>query len=724
MNTAHKEKRGVALVITMGFLAVIAILAVSFAVTMRIERLVARSYADGVRARELAHTALARAVDAIHASADAGDWVYMPSNVLWSADGSSNANMILTGFVTNYLPTGLLAEARMQTNKVRWTELQSGTNLIGRIAFMVVNCSGLIDVNLSYDYDNQTALERSYGTNVNELAFLKEILPEVKTPTNIVRARRTVIGASPAFGRIETHAELTPVLAYGYGSAQPFQQPPTYPAHFITFSYFPKGFWDDGAVEPPIYIGGPVEDEEGEKGIGWSDVENAFKEMGLTSARAKVLADNLRDYLDEDFEPRDLDSICTEPVPMINEVIIMNAVAPPGGEESKWHNKVSFGIETWYPFGYPTAKRGDFRVRITGVELDGGGFGGGMQDSPELQLDGGAGLLSVTNGFSKSTHTFDWTSEGDGAGGPPAMPTRLRIGEIAVYRSGTKVDRVGPIVLEWNDNFHATASGATADWIGSSWETDDPRINWNWGAHWQQRETQKEMPKGTFEKMNGIVSYASPGKDGNEVMYVRNKDNLEVVGELGFLLYDETKPWQTIPLLGADALPVLDRFTVWKEDETFRSGLVNVNTDLERVLATVFYNMPVERYPGETAPTTTLSDTQALALAQAVISARPTGGYKNLSDIKAVSVPGSLGLTDELQRKSLIRNSAGLLSVRQNLFMVIVLAQSVVDANDDDDVQAEEIVGEARAVALLWRDPYPEEGMHETFVRYFRWLDE
>ncbi len=706
MKTARMEKRGVALIITMGFLAIIAILAVSFAVTMRIERLVARSYADNVRSRQIAHVALARAIDAIHSSAAAGGWVW-PSNVLYSATGTVSVANILSGAVTNYLPAGLLAEARGRIGGVRWANLQSGTNLIGRYAFLVVNSSGLLDINMGYD-DDAAALTRSYGANLNELAYTNEILPEVKTPVNIPRARRFNIPASPAFGRIETHAEILPVLAYGYSNQQPLY--PVHPTYFINFSYFPRGYWDSVDVKEPVYIGGDV------SGINFGDVQTAFQSMGLSAARAKVAADNLKDYLDSDRVPQDLNSICTEPVPMLNEMVIMNRVFLDAGD-GKWHNQLAFQIETWYPFVSPTGNRADYSVYLVGVRTSGGSIPGAAQNSPALPLDGGGTLQGPTD-FRKSAHVFEWLSP-DAV--EPNMPTALHIEEIYVNGPGGKVDRIaGPITLQWRDHFHENASAGAIP-VGSSWEVDDPRINWLWSRDWQNRATKSNSPANTLGNMNSIVSYSGLGKDGSPMMYVRQNGNLQVVGELGFLLYDETKPWQTIPLLGAGRLPVLDRFTT--VDKPFRQGLVNANTDQHAVLATVFNNMPIERYPGEASPTR-LTTTQANDLAQAVISARPATGYQNLSDIGSLTVPGSLAGLDTLQRKSLLRNSAGLLGVRQNLFTVIVLAQSAVDANRDEEIQETEVLGEAKAVALVWRDPYPVNNTHEAFVRYFRWLDE
>ena len=60
-RTRHNE-RGVALIIVLGFLGLMVMMAVAFMVQARVERMVADSTLDGMRARQVAQTGIAAAI--------------------------------------------------------------------------------------------------------------------------------------------------------------------------------------------------------------------------------------------------------------------------------------------------------------------------------------------------------------------------------------------------------------------------------------------------------------------------------------------------------------------------------------------------------------------------------------------------------------------------------------------------------------------------------------
>ena len=197
-------------------------------------------------------------------------------------------------------------------------------------------------------------------------------------------------------------------------------------------------------------------------------------------------------------------------------------------------------------------------------------------------------------------------------------------------------------------------------------------------------------------------------------MYVANRP-LKVVGELGLLLFDANKPWQTVSLLnGPNYYPVLDRFTMRTNDVL--QGLVNPNGHNSNVIATVFNRMPIERVPGDPA-TTYLTTAQLLDMAK-----RFTDKYiafTNVSDLKFIG-PQVLAAVPSLPAtvyESFVRNSAGLIAPRQQLYAVFL----VVQAQDDD----KNILAEQRGTGLIWRDPYiASNDTHAVMVRNFRWLTE
>ena len=71
-----KHNSGIALVMVLGVLSVMVIMAVAFAISMRTERVASGNYADSVRARQLVHVAIARAM------ADIQNNLYLPDRIV------------------------------------------------------------------------------------------------------------------------------------------------------------------------------------------------------------------------------------------------------------------------------------------------------------------------------------------------------------------------------------------------------------------------------------------------------------------------------------------------------------------------------------------------------------------------------------------------------------------------------------------------------------------
>lgn len=719
MTVQRPTNAGVALILTLGFLAIIAVLAVAFAVTMRVERLAAASYADGVRARQLAHTALARALRDIHQHAAANNLVFPEwVNSSFPSTGTGTPSNFLVGSVTNYIPASLIGGARARAGDVRWVNVSNGGTLVGRYAYLAINCSGLLDPNADYSQSGPP-VARKYGLSPLEIAYNANFLTELGAGTagNLLPGR---IGAprTNAWRRAESVADL---WIAGFGNYPAAARPlvASVPvANLFPFSYYPAGFRDGNNIVQPINIAVSAADLAANQ----TQIAQRLQQMGLPAADAATVAANLVDYVDADVLPQNpalLDTFSAEPVPMLNEIVIENQVTFDSAT-SEWKNRLRVRVELFYPFAYPTTASG-FTVQFT-VEPVGGDFPTTAQTET-----GSIPAMSYNSASEFHVHAreFEWTRT---LAGTPAMPTGLLIRDLSVRQGANVVDRVRttpPIQIPWNTHFHNSASGAGA-WTGSSWAVDDPRINWDWNRHWNPAvETKKVNPTGSLNAMNPKASFDQAGRDGHRVMYARNGNGaIEVPGEVAFLLYSENRPWQTIPLYGPNALPVLDHFTTVTNE--FRTGLVNVNTTNRNVLAQIFFDAPLERYPGETgAPRITVA--QANALANAIYSA---GGvpnqYTNVSHIARAGsgIDSALSGLDTLQKKAAIRNTSMLMGTRQNIYTIVITAQSVRDANNNGNVENDEVVGEQRAVAVVWRDPYPVNGLHNTFVRFFRWLDD
>lgn len=84
-------------------------------------------------------------------------------------------------------------------------------------------------------------------------------------------------------------------------------------------------------------------------------------------------------------------------------------------------------------------------------------------------------------------------------------------------------------------------------------------------------------------------------------------------------------------------------------------------------------------------------------------------------------------VNNNMQVEGVIRNSYRLFNPNQNLFTIIVVAQAINDqgVRGSFDSNTDTILGEKRAVALVWRDPFMgKAGRNEMFIRMFRYIDQ
>ncbi|MBN1268792.1 MAG: hypothetical protein JXB04_04335 [Kiritimatiellae bacterium] len=717
----QQSKRGIALVIVLGLLSVILMLAASFAVSMRTERLTARNYVDAVKARYLVRVGLTRAIHAADQDIDLSVYPDWPDSSL-ASDGSAWCDDLLAGIAEDYLPGSVLLDAQAAaTTSVRWTNaLDPDGVVIGRYAYLVVDCSGFVDANWIH---GQT---RSYGTNTMEITLDQTILPEVGgSPDNLPTSRAE-------WKRFESLPEL-----YYLGASRSILQ--AWPENLFIYSFAPCTQYLDsaGSVEPQVYIGGSEAAVRGKR----QDIVTAFTKMGVDPAQVEILYRNLVDYVDADNEPGAgsgvYNTFCTERVPMINEVEIGNnrGLVRPQGESPAVEDSVDVKVELWYPFTTPSADT--FSLEVTFIM----GRVFGPLPAQTIPLPAGVGVPDAVSG------PYPMTFVGTRADSQPypsanEWPTEYGIRIDVKNGGGVTVDRLDLAIDNQRDGFIVPG-----DWPASrpvppdlaqdvgpkpaapfSKECNDPRINWAWDNPDQWDGTTVPSPGNKNNKAQ--TGWSAAGKDGTGRMYVRD-DSLPCVGEMAFLLYDEDKPWETLPILGPGAKPVLTYFTVTTNE--FQKGLVNPNSRSAEAIASVLMDCPVGFPESEEGA---LDETAALAIATAITNVSSAATFLNLGDLADVSptaVEDALSNVSDLtavsgekqSKESFLRNSAGLLSTRQNLFTIFVAAQTVRDLNNNGSVTSDEVFAEQRAVAVVWRDPFPDEdGYHPAFVRFFKWLYE
>ncbi len=685
------SRSGIALVIVLGFLSVLVLMGVSFAVLMRTERIAARSYVDVVKAKQLARAGLARAMsdldeDLLASNAVYPDWLFLASTGSDPAAGMADTEEPKT-LIPQALwmgPTNVFIST--QSNYRDITDPQTGQT-IGRYAYAIFNCSGLLDAGI------MGGGIRSNGVSSREIQFYRSIVGDEATnyTANWFGQR------SNKWIRFETGADLDAIT---YSNVVAGRQ--QYPSNFFVYSRATPGWLDNaGELRDTVYIGGTAAELIADQNAINSNL-NSMTSMGAPAVDAGFLL-NLLDYVDADDIPgnglggQNLNSYATEMVPMINEVVVTNWWDDAG----PYSNAFQVSVEVWYPFSQTnnnnfTLSFGAAYEGVIPASLNPGNATAVNIPLPGPWTNGKRMVVSTTRPYVTQSPT----------GGVDVAGARVRY-FARISQGPSQVDQTGfnPFVTYLN---MGDLLGSPGTWRRSK-QVIDPRINWNGNdtTQWVTNNTH------SMDAINPIAQSTwmntGAGADGDSLMYVRNGP-LEMTGELGMLLYDATKPWTTIRLLNPNAHPVLSMFTT--DTGTVYRGCINVNSDMLPVLASAFASNLVERWPGETGgPTNDASD--SLAIATALISAGP---YTNFSEIAKVGgASATLPGYSLIQSEGIIRKTAGLLTTRQQIFAVIVKSNAY-DAKGG-------ISAEQKVFAIIWRDPFPgPDGRHQMFIRYFKWL--
>jgi hypothetical protein len=168
---------------------------------------------------------------------------------------------------------------------------------------------------------------------------------------------------------------------------------------------------------------------------------------------------------------------------------------------------------------------------------------------------------------------------------------------------------------------------------------------------------------------------------------------------------------------------VLDYFVVNLTNNA-RVGVVNPNTRSVPVMTALMMDMPLDDYPGDPSPATTLVDPAATRLAQWWMSSGNVmaGSISNLSQLGQMTnvfADAVFSGKTAFEKEAFFRNLVGLLGTRQNYFVVLLYAQAIKTAPDGQ----KNVSAECRGVAEIWRDARPNgEGKHPFKVRMLKVL--
>ncbi|MDZ4199108.1 MAG: hypothetical protein U1E27_07475, partial [Kiritimatiellia bacterium] len=394
----NSNRSGIALVIVLGFLTLLTILAVSFAISMRTERLSSSLYVNAAQARHLIYVAQSRALKAIEddlrwefeTRSGVTRYVDTPMAPTWTvlaSTGTANVVDLSLGSARGHIPIVALTAWDGVTNAMNrpsWQNIEVDGLIIGRYAYLAVDCSGLLDL---------TAIGKRarepFEKDPSGIPISYEILNEFPNQGSV---DAFVAALSNEWKRIESLPELRQALTSVGGNS---------PDLGFFYSYSPSHEWYDRYhqyVRPRVEVGTNLasviaNETQFKAGIGdfvadgqrltttyWDIQDRANSAPLNNTTHWTSFWPALLDYIDEDWTPRDLNIPCNEPVPLISEIIFTNRIASgESGVSQVWTNIIDILVEV--AFVHPNSGNDrtydlevNFRTRFGGPAVSSGGW--------------------------------------------------------------------------------------------------------------------------------------------------------------------------------------------------------------------------------------------------------------------------------------------------------------------------------------------------------------
>jgi len=764
---------------------------------MRVERLAARNYFNGVVAEEMVQVALCRAMEMI--TVNTLGYCYPDfrrnnfsgysdvSNAACSRGGVSDCPDLLTGEATNFIPLFAAANALKVAPDCDWQEvinLSANTQLDatqrkvnGRIAWIAMDCGGLLDANIvGGTPPNETGCRMSPAeidlTSLNDFKNLASV-------TNFFTRRQN------KDKRYETVAELETLCENEVSSV----------SNLFVFSYDPDPDVIFGSTLTADYVNSrsllgnanvPLQRKFNINSItNYACYSNAGNNIRAYAEDADFMANyynvliaimdqagmkitggvtqmhhmmwRLINYLDPDkvdncrntnpyadynkwwLNPPDggiyLDRWNGEPTPTINELVFNQVVTGPPT------NEYEFSVEVWYPFtGVDVVPEDQFTHDFRAWPYDPGNNAYNSiapydpwhftNDIPNMKFGTATEYLVFTSPEDKRVKTTNDLS----AGGTSIWCKAI------IMMKGNPVEASHGWTNYEDDTPHTFATFSAGP---ACLETVYPLYNQSY-YHWSSYTWgQWPVSSNTLGSLNHTHKQAFDGKREGYPFFVRNGP-MESIGELSHLVassYGITSEdsglvgypgawvgsyWTKVNLMQREeGVRLLDFLTVHEStDETRTKGRVCINTPNREVLYSLFHNL------AESTNVTGLSEQYAYdsdkidALVDTIMANQgkyicwydmfDQGYTEAMSDaFRECGQPDAAGVSNSAFCQSAIRNICELVSFRQNMFTLILGGQAL-----GPDKQS--VVGEKRAVAVVYRDSYTG----RFFVRQFKWLND
>jgi hypothetical protein len=654
------------------------------------------------------------------------------------------------------------------------------SRILGRYAYICLDSSGGLDANWVAREDEVANRDTSRSLTNRPHHSIREVplglLPEVADASQFKSYRKGWKG----FDSLQTLVKLTDgVPNDGTDSTQNTRWQPERAESKGRVGLVSNLVSDLVSYSLTAYRGGRYHRGSGEwdkpefmdptTGAGWESVLAPLQGQGW---KRDDMENQLRDYLSSSKAPRGVDYPSIKAVPMFNEMWVKldkftRSTEPDSKVDDEptytYKAKVTVGIETWFPFPSQDNDGGSYTLKAPSLSMQSSAGGAGQILLPvRLQTtDGPVNVQSadpspspatatITASYGKpQTHSFTYDvdlmpvkavrdSNATLQWGARGMVWQVT-SDIDLLYGGTVVDRL-PKNLKGEGSAPPISGDGNGGQAGPySMEVTDPRLN-HLANEWQAPDSDAGTPGDINSVTKGLPDFQKEG----QWMYCRN-GKMESLAEFGF--FSTGKPWKTLDLCTAEgkeflALGTLDkgvRDDLAGKGVHYTNATINVNTYRTNVLASAFYDLSFMPTPNTDASKiekeNAFTEEQAKEIAkriQAETASEPYQSGQDWANTPAMKDGGYLqgqGLT-RTEREAVLRNTDGLFSVSDSLFTVILIAQSVKEGPDSKNVgkwdDEDQVTGERRGVALVWRDPFKTGNNlhHEMMVRMFRFLND
>lgn len=388
MIKGGESRRGVALIVVLGFLSIMIVMAVAFITQARMERLVSDSTLEGMRGRQLLRTALHAAMNDYSVELSAAQLVMAPSNSAYDLFVSVPPNAMagmdgrkigedgvnpMLGEVEDWIPrkfTNVPYSANTTvSNEAQWILVRENpaspqpSRILGRYAYAIFDMSGGIDANLIAKDDSVGGGDARMPSNRIRRSSRQVpmgLLPETANASQFKSYRNGWKGFDSLYALIK--------LTDGYpndGNAgsdsrwEPERKEGAAPAALhsnlvsdlvpFSLSAFRGGRYNAAGNTWTPFV-------QCNDSTPWSTVLNPIAGQFAAGWQGWI-ANALYDYTHDTKVPQGTDYPSPKNVPMFNEIVATYSLdEQPSGTSSTYRLLLNMEFEFWYPFPSETNK--------------------------------------------------------------------------------------------------------------------------------------------------------------------------------------------------------------------------------------------------------------------------------------------------------------------------------------------------------------------------------